>query len=168
MNTMEIKKVDFLGDTLIEARDEKGDIWVGVSYVCNGIGFTKHQKDRQVAIVQSDKVLKRGCLKFEAGVFDQYNETIAIKLDYLPIWLAKIPITPSMETKNPQVADKLEQYQLKAKDVLASAFFQKSNFELPSADSMATLNETVKLLLPVFDRAGMPAPFQALAMKQIY
>lgn len=35
-------------------------------------------------------------------------------------------------------------------------------------EPVTALNEMVKLLLPVFDRAGMAAPFQALAMKQIY
>lgn len=35
-------------------------------------------------------------------------------------------------------------------------------------DTMATANEAAKILAPIFDRAGMPAPFQALAMKQIY
>lgn len=122
MNELQVKQVDFLGDTLLEARDQNGDVWVGVSYICNGIGFTKNEKDRQVKKVQADKVLKQGCVKFDAGVFDPNNETIALKLDFLPLWLAKINITPTMESENPDVADKLEAYQLKAKDVLAAAF----------------------------------------------
>lgn len=35
-------------------------------------------------------------------------------------------------------------------------------------DTMATANEAAKILAPIFDRAGMSASFQALAMKQIY
>jgi hypothetical protein len=43
-----------------------------------------------------DTVLQMGCFKFEAGVFDADNSTLAIELDYLPLWLAKISITPAI------------------------------------------------------------------------
>ncbi len=126
MNELEVKKVPFMGTELMAARDADGQIWAGVSYICNGIGLTKHQKDRQVTNIQTDKVLSRGCLKFEAGVFDRNNSTLALKLDYIPLWLAKIAITPKMERETPELAAKLEQYQLKAKDVLAAAFLSRS------------------------------------------
>ena len=47
-------------------------------------------------------------------------------LDYVPLWLAKIAITPRMERETPELAARLEQYQLKAKDVLAAAFLPQS------------------------------------------
>ena len=122
MNELEIKKVPFLGAELMAARDADGQIWAGVSYICNGIGLTKHQKDRQVTIVQTDEALQEGCLKFEAGVFDPNNPTIALKLNFVPLWLAKINITPTMKTEHPELAETLKQYQLRAKDVLAAAF----------------------------------------------
>ena len=126
MNELEVRKVPFMGKELMAARDNDGQIWAGVSYICNGIGLTKHQKDRQVTNIQTDKVLSRGCLKFEAGVFDRNNSTLALKLDYVPLWLAKIAITPRMERETPELAARLEQYQLKAKDVLAAAFLPQS------------------------------------------
>ena len=46
-------------------------------------------------------------------------------LDYLPIWLTKISITPTMKKENPELVDKLVKYQLTAKDVLAAAFLGK-------------------------------------------
>lgn len=122
MNELEIKKVPFMGTELMAARDADGQIWAGVSYICNGIGLTKHQKDRQVTTVQTDEVLQEGCLKFEAGVFDPNNETVALKLDFVPLWLAKISITPTMKAEHPELAKTLKEYQLKAKDVLAAAF----------------------------------------------
>lgn len=112
MNELEVKKVPFMGTELMAARDNGGQIWAGVSFICNGIGLTKHQKDRQVANIQTDKVLSKGCLKFEAGVLDPNNATVALKLDYVPLWLAKIAITPKMERETPELAAKLEQYQL--------------------------------------------------------
>ena len=121
-NALEVKNVPFMGADLIAARDENDVIWAGVSYICNGIGFNKNEKDRQVKNVQTDLVLQRGCVKFDAGVFDENNRTIAIKIDYLPLWLAKISITPAMQRDSPELVERLLQYQLKAAKVLADAF----------------------------------------------
>ncbi|MBY6931875.1 hypothetical protein [Clostridium botulinum] len=85
MNELVIKNVDFFGDNLVAIKNEKtGKVYTGVSYICKGIGFTKGQKDRQVLNIQSDLVLNRGCLKFEAGVIDPNNEVLGIELDFLP------------------------------------------------------------------------------------
>ena len=50
------------------------------------------------------------------------QRTLCLKLDYVPLWLAKIAITPKVERDTPELAARLEQYQLKAKDALAAAF----------------------------------------------
>ena len=124
-NLEEIKTVPFMGQKLMAAKAEDGTIFAGVSYICNGMGLSKSQKDAQIQNIQKDDVLSRGCLKFQAGVFDPNNTTLALKLDYLPLWLAKISITPTMKAENPQLAERLVQYQLKAKDALAAAFLPK-------------------------------------------
>ena len=125
MNGLAVRDVDFQGDTLRSVKDKfSNKVYVGVSYVCNGLGFSKSQKDSQVQKIQSDIVLKEGCRKFQAGVFDENNETLAIELDFLPLWLAKITITPTMRRDNHMLTEKLIQYQLKAKDVLAEAFIR--------------------------------------------
>lgn len=183
MNELEIKQVPFMGSELTAARDADGQIWAGVSYICNGIGLTKHQKDRQVTNIQADKVLSRGCLKFEAGVFDPNNHTLALKLDYVPLWLAKINITPTMEAETPELAERLEQYQLKAKDVLAAAFLPKSagcknpgktgeqlTAETKRADAMLlnAKNRTASILQNLYNRAGVKPEYQALALSDFY
>lgn len=122
MNELVVKQVDFMGDSLLATQDIYGNIWVGVSYICKGIGLNKNEKNRQIQNVQSDEVISRGCIKFGAGVFDPNNETIALRLDYVPLWLAKISITPAMKEENPEVVKKLVEYQLKVKDILAQAF----------------------------------------------
>lgn len=58
------------------------------------------------------------------------QRTLCLKLDYVPLWLAKIAITPKMERETPELAARLEQYQLKAKDVLAAAFLPKAQQKL--------------------------------------
>lgn len=143
MNELEIKKVPFLGTELMAARDSDGQIWAGVSYICRGIGLSKNEKDRQIKNVQADKVLSKGCGKFDAGVFDPNNLTVALKLDFIPLWLAKISITPTMEQETPELAEALMQYQLRAKDVLAAAFvpdvpiaadYQRENLRFQKAE----------------------------------
>lgn len=130
MNDMIVKSVDLMGDTVMAAQDSEGNIWAGVSYFCNALGMNKKQKDWQTEKVQSDKILSRGAGKFRAGVFDPNNETIALRLDFVPLWLTKISVTKQMEKSHPELADKLLDYQLKAKDILAEAFLPKQ--EVPN------------------------------------
>lgn len=125
MNDLMVKPVDVLGDTIMAAKDEKNVIWVGINYFCQGLDMEKKQRDYQVEKVKVDKTLKRGCRKFPAGVFDVANEVYALRLDFIPIWLAKITITDKMQKNHPELADKLLEYQLKAKDILAAAFVPK-------------------------------------------
>lgn len=127
MKKLSVKTVPFMGDELTAAKSEEtGKVFVGVSYICKGIGLSEGQRLRQVTNVQSDAVLSKGSCKFDRGVFDPNNETIALDIDFLLLWLAKITITPNMQKEQPNVADKLIQYQLKAKDVLAAAFIPKA------------------------------------------
>lgn len=130
MNELTVKSVDVLGDAIMATRDADGQIWAGVSYFCKALGMNKGQKDRQTTNVQKDETLKRGCRKFAAGVFDQTSETVGMRIDFIPLWLAKINITKTMLQDHPDLADKLLEYQLKAKDILAAAFMQNQN-DLP-------------------------------------
>lgn len=147
MTNLAVKEVEFNGDVLMAAHEKDSDkVYVGVSWICNGIGFNKGQKDRQVRNVQDDIVLKQGCFKFEAGVFDPNNETLAIELDFLPLWLAKISITPKMQTESPEITDKLIEYQLKAKDVLANAFIKGVTQIVPTSykEALMALVESIE------------------------
>lgn len=129
MEDLTVKNVDVFGDTIIAAQDREGNIWAGVSYFCNALGMNKKQKDWQTEKVQSDKILSRGAGKFGAGVFDPNNETIALRIDFVPLWLTKISVTKQMEKSHPELAEKLLQYQLKAKDILADAFLPNRKTE---------------------------------------
>ena len=82
------------------------------------------------------------------------KSVLCLKLDFVPLWLAKISITPTMESDNPELADRLEQYQLRAKDVLAAAFLPSVHKEPKSAmellrlqsQAMFELDERVNVL----------------------
>jgi phage antirepressor YoqD-like protein len=145
-NELVTKEVEFNGNSLMAAQDvDSGKIYVGVSWICNGIGLSKSQKDTQVQKIQSDIVLKMGCLKLQAGIFDENNEAFAIELNYLPLWLAKISITPTMIRETPQIANKLYNYQLQAQKVLAHAFIHTDNVDINNFQIPKTLSEALLL-----------------------
>ena len=125
MENYEIKSVPFMGDKLMAARDNCGKIWVGIHWMCDGIGLTEGQRKKQIANIQADRVLSRGGSNLILPTNSGKQNVFCLNLEYVPLWLAKINITPGMEQNAPEVADKLEQYQLKVKDVLADAFLPR-------------------------------------------
>ena len=110
------------------------------------------------------------------------QETLCLKLDFVPLWLAKISITPTMEQETPDLAETLMEYQLKAKDVLAAAFLpqqakstaKKSAEELAAADKRATAmllnakNRTADRFQKLWDRAEVKPEYQALALMNLF
>lgn len=141
MNDLIIKNVNVLGDSILAAKDNGGDIWVGINAFCQGLDMNKKQRDWQVKKVQGDKTLSKGCREFSAGVFDPSNSVYALRLDFVPLWLAKISITSNMEDEHPELAKKLLNYQLKAKDILANAFIEKKHPE-----NSGTLQQQIQLI----------------------
>lgn len=138
MNELEVRKVPFMGTELMAARDNNGQIWAGVRWMCDGIGLSEGQTKNERLKIQKDKVLSKGGRNFvlnESGYGNR--EVLCLKLDYVPLWLAKIAITPRMERETPELAARLEQYQLKAKDVLAAAF-------LPNAQQQSAEHPPMK------------------------
>jgi hypothetical protein len=155
MHGLTVKGVDLMGDTVMAAQDREGNIWAGVNYLCNALGMSKGQRDKQVQKVQKDEVLKQGCFRLEAGVFDPANEAIALRIDFIPLWLAKIVITDKTKQENPGLAEKLLQYQLKAKDILADAFLPNQQTELANANPVDVPLGELASYLKVIDKAAV-------------
>lgn len=126
MNEIDVKRVPFMGAELMAAQDKNGQIWAGVRWMCEGIGFNKSQTNTQVEKIKEDGVLSKGYGNFRIPTNGGMQETACIKLDYMALWLAKISITQKMRKDNPALAERLETYQLKAKDALAEAFLGKN------------------------------------------
>ena len=85
------------------------------------------QYKRQIKNIQKDMLLKASGSNLLLNKGTGEREVFCIKNDYIPMWLAKITITEKTRKENPELADKLLDYQLKAKDILAEAFMQKKN-----------------------------------------
>ena len=145
-NRLEIKRVPFMGAELMAARDTDGQIWAGVRWMCDGIGLSKGQMQNERTRIHNDKVLSQGERNLVLPTRGGNQETLCLKLDFVPLWLAKISITPSMEAETPELADRLEQYQLRAKDTLAEAF-------LPAAanPNFTSLSPELQMFKAIFD-----------------
>lgn len=141
-NELEIKRVPFMGAELMAARDTDGQIWAGVRWMCDGIGLSKGQMQNERTRIHNDKVLSQGERNLVLPTRGGNQETLCLKLDFVPLWLAKIAITPTMRAETPELAEMLEVYQLQAKDILAAAFLPVNS--VPALD---TLSPELRLLI---------------------
>lgn len=123
---MQVKMVPFMGTELIALRDDDGQVWAGVRWMCDGIGMSRNQRDNQIEKIKADTTLFKGAGNFRLPTNGGAQNVLCLKLDYIPLWLAKINITPKMREETPELAQRLEEYQLKAKDVLAAAFLPEN------------------------------------------
>lgn len=168
MADLEIKRVPFLGTELMAARDPENQIWAGVRWMCDGIGLNKTQVNSQVEKIKADLVLSKGYGNFRIPTKGGIQETLCLKLDYVPLWLAKISITPKMRAETPELAERLIQYQLRAKDVLAAAFLGSPAVEqrtittddyLRAASIVANCrNERLPYVLGFLEKGGLELP----------
>lgn len=126
----QIKEVDFRGSTLL-AVQKHDKVYVAIRWVCEGLGLTIDQMKRQRKNLHEDVVLSKGVSVLTLPTNGGLQEVLCIDLEFLPLWLAKINITPTMKRDNPEAVERLVEYQLKAKEVLASAFIRpKTSAEL--------------------------------------
>jgi phage antirepressor YoqD-like protein len=144
-NDLVVKDVEFNGDSLKVAQEDNGKIYVGVSWVCNGIGLSEGQVKNERRKIQSDIVLKQGGRNLVLPTNGGGQDVLCIELDYLPLWLAKISITPKMQNENVELTRKLINYQLQAKDVLAKAFIHKEDRDIDNFHIPTTLSEALLL-----------------------
>jgi len=124
---MEIMEVDFLGDDITVVKmNDTGKIYVGLKWIVQtSIGMSEGQWQSYTRKIQHDIVLSKGIANLQLPTKGGNQKALCCELDFLPLMLAKISITPDMKNNHEEVVDKLIQYQLKAKDILAEAFFGK-------------------------------------------
>ena len=168
---LQVTNFDFYGDNLIALQDNTtGEIYTAINSVLRGIGFTerqvRHNRDKWL----NDLIVSKGCQNFvipmENGVS---QETYCISNRKLPIALTKISITPKMKQTQPELVSKLELYQDKCADVLASVFIDhKSPAQIqmqPIIDTLSTLTTT---LITINDRLNnLESKIQTSQSKQL-
>ena len=78
---IEIRKVPFMDTELVAARDNEGNIYAGVRWMCDGIGLSKGQTLRQVTNIGTDKVLSKGVANLQLPTNGGPQEALCLKLD---------------------------------------------------------------------------------------
>jgi hypothetical protein len=126
-NEMELTETTFMNNNfmVVKMKDD-GKIYVGIKWVCDGLGLSEGQVKNERKRIQSDIVLKQGGRDLILPTKGGNQKALCIELDYLPLWLAKISITNDMQENHKDIMGKLITYQLEAKDVLAKAFLGKT------------------------------------------
>lgn len=127
-----VKDVEF-NDAVLRAAQVEDIVWVGVKWICDGLGLSEDRGKYERKKIQKDLVLNKGVRFYPLGTDNANSDVLCLMLDFLPLWLAKINITPTMKRENPELVDRLIEYQLKAKDVLAEAFLSKRKEEIVPA-----------------------------------
>lgn len=92
-------------------------------------------------------------VKNDTTLFDE-KETYCISQHKLPLALAKINITPKMKQSQPELASKLELYQDKCADVLASVFIDKKNINDINTELLAeSISNAMNIALkPIYEK----------------
>lgn len=124
-------------------------MWAGVRWLCEGLGLSRGQMNNESAKIKEDVVLGEGARNLVLPTRGGKQEVLCLRHDFVPLWIAKITVTPSMKENNPELVDKLVQYQLKAKDVLAEAFLPKEDYQ-----RHLTPEEMLRIQLGMLDKQG--------------
>ena len=155
MNTqiaLQVTDFNFYGDELIALKDNAtGEIFTAINSVLRNIGFTERQVRHNRNKWVNDSIVSKGCQNFVIPDRNGINQdTLYISNRKLPIALTKITITPKMTQTQPELASKLELYQDKCADVLASVFIDhKSVTEInmqPITDALTSITNTLTTL----------------------
>lgn len=162
---LQVTNFNFYGDELIALKDNStGEVYTSINSVLKGIGFAdkdqiRKRRDKWI----NDIVVSKGICVFNIPTYEgvtkkdtpmNYQETYCISQRKLPIALAKINITPKMKQAQPELASKLELYQDKCADVLASIFIDKKITSDINSESLAeTISNAITLALqPVYEK----------------
>lgn len=125
---LQVTDFDFYGDTLMALRDNAtGEVYTAINFILRGIGFTERQIEHVRRKWSTDSVISYGVQNFATPSEGGLQDTYCISIRKLPLALAKINITPKMKEEQPELSSKLELYQDKCADVLASVFIDGEN-----------------------------------------
>lgn len=117
-----IKNVEFLGDSFVMAQDKDNVIWTSITWFCNDIGLTKEQTHTERRRVKRDMLLNQGSKYHRIGTGKGNQDVLCLRLDYVPLWIANIPITSGMKRNYPESVEKLMDYKMRVKNTFANSF----------------------------------------------
>jgi len=125
IQVVEQKTVAFAGTEILAIKATDKRVYAAVKWICESLGLSKGQMQSERKRVKEDTVLLKGERNFILPTNGGPQETQCIEINFLPLWLAKISITPNMKKETPWLAARLEKFQIEVKDVLADAFLNQ-------------------------------------------
>ena len=149
---LQVTDFNFYGDNLIALKDNAtGEIFTAINSILRNIGFTERQVRHNREKWINDSVISKGCQNFVIPDRNGINQdTLCISNRKLPIALTKITITPKMKQTQPNLASKLELYQDKCADVLASVFIDHKTVSdinmQPVTEALTSITNTLTTL----------------------
>lgn len=170
---LQVTNFNFYGDELIALKDNAtGEIYTSINHVLRNIGFTERQTKHIHKKWREDIVVSKGVQNFVLPSKNGNQETTCISNKKLPIALTKINITPKMKQNQPELSSKLELYQDKCSDVLASVFIDHKTTDQislqPILDTLRTFTDSVNnTLLSLNERMNKLDEAQAQVQKSL-
>ncbi len=142
--------VMFHNDALTAIKDGDGEIWAVINEILRNIGFDETKVDNQRKAWAKDIVISKGSKILPTLTNGGLQPTSCINRRYIPIALAKISITPTMQRDHPMIVDKLISYQEECADVLYAHFMNKKantpDIPISREELSLFLMETTQLL----------------------
>lgn len=148
---LEHQVVPFAGSEILAAKTHDGKIFAAVKWVSEGLQLSDGQIRNERKRVQEDPVLQKGVQNLVLPTNGGLQSVLCIEIEFLPMWLAKISITPTMKKETPWIADRLIEFQIKAKNVLAEAFFPKQRVLSPAEILLQNAQQLVLMEREVTD-----------------
>lgn len=137
---LQITNFNFYGDDLIALRDNAtGEVYAAINHILRGIGFTERQVKYIHKKWREDVIIAKWVQNFILPSKGGSQDTKCILNRKLPIVLTKIAITPKMKQNQPKLVSKLELYQDKCADVLASVFKDNKSTDQINSEMMSNI-----------------------------
>lgn len=146
-----VEYVNFNGNKLVAVKmKDDGKIYIGVRWVCEGIGLSRGQMNNETVKIKEDLLLSQGARNLVLPTKGGSQEVLCLHLKFLPMWLARIAITPNMQKSKPELTTKLLSYQMDAAEVLERVFVNKESFIVPT-----TQKEALQMMLDQIEENEM-------------
>ena len=112
---LQVKEVECSGVNMVACQRQDGEILVSVKSICDSLGIDVFSQAKRI---KRDDVLSQGTVKMTLPSSGGDQETNMLIISFLPFFLTGI----KSSMVSPDLRDKILEFKLKAKDVLAAAF----------------------------------------------
>lgn len=114
--------VNFYEDKITAIQEPSGEVYAVIKDILKNIGFDVYKVENQRKAWKNDLVVSKGCKILPTLTNGGNQNAFCLNRKYIPLALAKIAITPTMQREQPEIVEKLIRYQEECADVLYKHF----------------------------------------------